>query len=289
MNAPCAAPDRHRSLCALAALIVALATLAPHAAHAQESPLIPIEDIVGATPVGDARDVGDQTTATTVEGNEVTINVGLPGEAGKPSQSIVIILLLTLLSLAPALLVMLTSFTRIVIVLSLARNALGLQNIPPNIVITGLALFLSLFVMGPTLEQINEQALQPYLAGDLSTEEALQAAEAPMKDFMMGQTRPGELKAMLAASGEGRPPTPDDVSMTSLVPAFILSELKTAFLIGFMIFIPFLVIDLVVSSSLMSMGMFMLPPSMVSLPFKLLLFVLVDGWGLITTTLLQSF
>ena len=213
--------------------------------------------------------------------------VNLP-TGGKPSQSIVSILLLTVLAVAPALVVCLTSFTRIVIVLALTRNALGAQNIPPNQVIVGLALFLSLFIMSPTLTQMNHDGLQPYLKGQLTAGPAFKAAEEPLQTWMAKQTRPAELNMMLEARHE-KPQSVNDVSMTALAPAFILSEIKTAFLMGFVIFIPFLVIDLVVSSTLMSMGMMMLPPTLVSLPFKLLLFVLVDGWALVTHSLLVSF
>jgi flagellar biosynthetic protein FliP len=207
---------------------------------------------------------------------------------GKPSQSIVSILLLTVLAVTPALVVCLTSFTRIVIVLALTRNALGAQNIPPNQVIIGLSLFLSLFIMSPTLTQMNHDGLQPYLHGTKTAGPAFQDAEAPLHTWMAKQTRPAELNMMLEARHE-KPQSVDTVSMTALAPAFILSEIKTAFLMGFVIFIPFLVIDLVVSATLMSMGMMMLPPTLVSLPFKLLLFVLVDGWALVTHSLLVSF
>ena len=207
---------------------------------------------------------------------------------GKPSQSIVSILLLTVLAVTPALVVCLTSFTRIVIVLALTRNALGAQNIPPNQVIIGLSLFLSLFIMSPTLTQMNHDGLQPYLHGTKTAGPAFQDAEAPLHTWMAKQTRPAELNMMLEARHK-KPATVNDVSMAALAPAFILSEIKTAFLMGFVIFIPFLVIDLVVSATLMSMGMMMLPPTLVSLPFKLLLFVLVDGWALVTHSLLVSF
>ncbi len=211
------------------------------------------------------------------------------GTSSKPGQSVVIILLLSLLAVAPALILMLTSFTRIVIVLSLTRNALGLQTVPPNQVVIGLALFLSLFVMFPTLSTMNKDALQPFLKGEISQKVAYDKATAPLKTFMLKQTHKSELNLFISASKEKKPATPKDVSMATLVPAFVLSELKTAFIIGFVIFIPFLVIDLVVSSSLMSMGMFMLPPVLVSLPFKLLLFVMVDGWALIVKSLITSF
>jgi flagellar biosynthesis protein FliP len=207
---------------------------------------------------------------------------------GKPNQSVVIILLLTVLAIAPALMVMLTSFTRIVIVLSLTRNALGLTAIPPNQVVIGLALFLSLFVMAPTLTKINDTSLQPLLKGKISYSQAYDKAQSPLRTFMLGQTRQSDLSLFTAASNE-KPAPRDKVQMTALVPAFVLSELKTAFIIGFVIFIPFLIIDLIVSSTLMSMGMFMLPPVLVSLPFKLLLFVMVDGWALIVRSLITSF
>jgi flagellar biosynthesis protein FliP len=218
--------------------------------------------------------------------NKVSITVG---DNAKPSQSVLIILLLTLISIAPSILILLTSFTRIAIVLSLVRNALGLQSIPPNQVIVGLAVFLSLFVMRPTFEQINKDALQPLLKNEITQGQAYTKALDPMRTFMLKQTGSRELKMMMAISKEKKPATPKDVSNATLIPAFILSELRIAFIIGFVIFIPFLVIDLVVSSSLMSMGMMMLPPVVISLPFKLLLFVLVDGWSVIVKSLIESF
>lgn len=222
----------------------------------------------------------------TNDANTVSLSIG---DAAKPSQSVLIILLLTLLSVAPSLLILLTSFTRIAIVLSLVRNALGLQSIPPNQVIVGLALFLSLFVMKPTLEKMNSEALQPLLKNEITQGQAYKAALTPLRTFMLKQTGTRELKMMMAVSKESKPKTKDDVSNATLIPAFILSELRIAFIIGFIIFIPFLVVDLIVSSSLMSMGMMMLPPVVISLPFKLLLFVLVDGWSLVVHSLIQSF
>ena len=231
------------------------------------------------------------TPTTTKSDASVNIDFGSLDGSGdkKPGQSIIIILLLTVLAVAPALLVMLTSFTRIVIVLSLTRNALGLPSIPPNQVVIGLALFLSLFVMAPTLTKINDEALQPMLAGKLDFSHAYDKAQVPLRDFMLNQTRRGELNLFINASGEKPPSSREKVPLSTLIPAFILSELKTAFIIGFVIFIPFLIIDLVVSSTLMSMGMFMLPPVLVSLPFKLLLFVMVDGWALVVSSLITSF
>jgi flagellar biosynthetic protein FliP len=227
--------------------------------------------------------------------NKGTISIDLGGLSGegndknKPGQSVVIILLLTVIAVAPALLVMLTGFTRIVIVLSLTRNALGLQSIPPNQVVIGLALFLSLFVMAPTLSKMNDTALQPLLDGKINYGQAYDKAQIPLRAFMLEQTRRGELNLFINAAGDERPKTRDDIKMSTLIPAFVLSELKTAFIIGFVIFVPFLIIDLVVSSTLMSMGMFMLPPVLVSLPFKLLLFVMVDGWALVVSSLITSF
>ena len=218
-----------------------------------------------------------------------TFNISLGNGASKPSQSITIIILITILSIAPAILLMTTSFTRIIIVLSLTRNAMGVQMIPPNQVMVGLALFLSLFIMGPTFSDMNKEAIQPYLKGQLTQSQAFEKGSQPIKKFMLKQTRQGELALFIRASGDKKPAKPSDVSMTALVPAYILSELKTAFIIGFVIFVPFLVIDLVVSSSLMSMGMMMLPPVLISLPFKLLLFVMVDGWALVVRALISSF
>jgi flagellar biosynthetic protein FliP len=234
------------------------------------------------------------TTTTTNPGDgkddaTISLDLGESEDGQVPSQSIVIILTLTLLSVAPALLLMMTSFTRIVIVLSLTRNALGLQSIPPNQVVVGLAMFLSLFMMAPTLKTLNEEALQPFLHGEKTQAEAFDSAEEPIRSYMMGQVRDKELALFARASSEEKPRTPDDISLAALIPAYILSELKTAFIIGFIIFIPFLVIDLVVSSSLMSMGMMMLPPVLISLPFKLLLFVMVDGWALVVRALITSF
>jgi len=186
-------------------------------------------------------------------------------------------------------LLMMTSFTKIFVVLALTRNALGLQGVPPNQVIAGLALFLSLFVMAPVLSDVNSAGLQPYLAGNLTLTQAVDVGVVPLRTFMLKQTREDDLALMTRSAGLPNPKDPASVSTLTLIPAFMVSELRSAFVIGFVIFVPFLVIDLVVSASLMSMGMMMLPPVMVSLPFKLLLFVLVDGWGLIITALVGSY
>ncbi|WP_245885653.1 flagellar type III secretion system pore protein FliP [Xylanimonas oleitrophica] len=218
-----------------------------------------------------------------------TVAVTINGVNGTPSSSIVVLLAITLLSVAPALILMTTSFTKIFVVLALTRNALGLQGVPPNQVIAGLALFLSLFIMAPTVSGVNDAGVQPYLDGSLTFTEAVDAGYGPLRDFMLAHTRESDLALLTRAAGLPNPATPADVGFAQLAPAFLLSELRAAFIIGFVIFVPFLVIDLVVSSVLMAMGMMMLPPVMVSLPFKLLLFVIVDGWGLIVTALVGSY
>ncbi|GIN18931.1 MAG TPA: flagellar biosynthetic protein FliP [Bacillus bacterium] len=205
------------------------------------------------------------------------------------STSVKLFLLLTVLSIAPGILIVMTSFTRIVIVLSFVRTSLATQQMPPNQVIIGLSLFLTFFVMAPTMNQVNKEALTPLFNDEITLEESYERAAVPFKEFMSSYTRQKDLELFLNYSGAERPQTIEDIPLTALVPAFALSELKTAFQIGFMIFIPFLVIDMVVASVLMSMGMMMLPPVMISLPFKILLFVLVDGWYLVVKSLLQSF
>ncbi|GAB7189419.1 hypothetical protein NUM3379_01250 [Kineococcus sp. NUM-3379] len=221
---------------------------------------------------------------------EVRISVGGgDGPGGKPSQSIVIILAMTVLSVAPALLLLTTSFTKILVVLGITRNALGLTGSPPNQVLAGLALFLTFFIMSPTLTAINDTAIKPYMAGGVSATDAFNTGSQPLKEFMLKQTRKEELALITKAAKRPLPENRAEVPLSTLVPAFALSELRSAFIIGFVIFIPFLVIDIVVSAALMSLGMMMLPPITVSLPFKLLLFVLVDGWGLIIKALVSSY
>jgi flagellar biosynthetic protein FliP len=218
----------------------------------------------------------------------VDVRVTSPQSPREVSQSIQILVLLTVLSLAPALLILTTSFTRIVIVLSLVRSAVGVPTIPPNQVIVGLSLFLTLFTMAPVLANVNESALQPYLRGDVPQQAAMDRASGPVRDFMIRQTRERDLALFVSLAKEARPQRPQDIPMYVVIPAFVISELRTAFMLGALIFIPFLVIDMVVSSTLMSMGMMMLPPAMISLPFKLLLFVLVDGWHLVARALVAS-
>ncbi|WP_285890180.1 flagellar type III secretion system pore protein FliP [Halalkalibacter oceani] len=200
-----------------------------------------------------------------------------------------LLLVLTVLSLAPSILILMTSFTRIVIVLSFVRQGLATQSMPPNQVLIGIALFLTFFIMAPIFAEVNEQALTPFFNGEIDKAEAFELAAAPMKEFMAQHTREKDLALFMGYGGYDRPETLEDIPLTALVPAFAISELKTAFQIGFLIFVPFLVIDMIVASVLMSMGMMMLPPVMIALPFKILLFVLVDGWYLIVQSLLISF
>jgi flagellar biosynthetic protein FliP len=227
------------------------------------------------------------------DGSATVPNVGIgPQAAQNPSGAatgVQLLVLLTTLSLAPALLVMVTSFTRIIVVLSLVRNAIGVPQLPPNQVLLGIAFLLTVFVMAPVWTTVNREALQPYLAGQMSQSDALKKAEAPVRTFMLAQTRESDLALFVGLSQETRPANVSEVPTYVIIPGFIVSELKTAFLMGFIIFVPFLIIDIVVSSALLSMGMMMLPPVVVSLPFKILLFVLVDGWSLILGSLVTSF
>ncbi len=214
---------------------------------------------------------------------------GTPGGGETYSLTIQVLLLMTAVTLLPAILLMMTAFTRIMIVLSILRQALGAGQTPPNQVLLGIALFLTFFVMAPVVSRINQQAVQPYLAGKMQVGTALEKAVVPLKKFMLAQTRESAIATFVRISGGKGYASPADVPLSVLVPAFVTSELKTAFIIGFLIFIPFVIIDLVVASVLMSMGMMMLSPQLISLPFKLMLFVLVDGWSLVMGTLAASF
>src|SRR5690606_38717515 len=205
------------------------------------------------------------------------------------SNSVRIIILLTILSLAPGILILMTSFTRIVVVLSFVRMSLATQQMPPNQVLVGLALFLTFFIMAPTFSEVYNEALEPLFNEEITLDEAYETASVPIKELMAKHTRQKDLALFLNYNGAKRPESVEDIPMSTLIPAFAISELKTAFQIGFMIFIPFLIIDMAVASILMSMGMMMLPPVMISLPFKILLFVLVDGWYLIVHSLLQGY
>ncbi|MCP4309122.1 MAG: flagellar type III secretion system pore protein FliP [bacterium] len=217
---------------------------------------------------------------------DIAINV--ESENGALSNTVIIIIMLTIGSMAPSIMLLMTSFTRFVIVLGLTRNAIGVQTIPPSQVLIGLAVFLTIFVMGPVFSEINEEAVQPMLSGEIGQADALAAGYEPLREFMLAQTREEDLRLFMDLSSQPQPETEADVSATTLIPAFVISELRTAFVIGFVIFVPFLVIDLIVAAVLMSMGMVMLPPVFISLPLKLLLFVLVDGWSLLIGSVVES-
>ncbi|MGG3137922.1 flagellar type III secretion system pore protein FliP [Bacillus subtilis] len=217
------------------------------------------------------------------------INIFSSSDPENVSSTVKLLLLLTVFSMAPGILILMTCFTRIVIVLSFVRTSLATQSMPPNQVLIGLALFLTFFIMAPTFSEINKEALTPLMDNKISLDEAYTKAEEPIKEFMSKHTRQKDLALFMNYAKMDKPESLKDIPLTTMVPAFAISELKTAFQIGFMIFIPFLIIDMVVASVLMSMGMMMLPPVMISLPFKILLFVLVDGWYLIVKSLLQSF
>ncbi|MBI4382553.1 MAG: flagellar type III secretion system pore protein FliP [Nitrospinae bacterium] len=219
----------------------------------------------------------------------VQLGVENASSPDKVSSALQILALLTVLTLAPSILIMMTSFSRIVIVFSFLRQAMGTQQTPPNHILIGLSLFLTMFVMGPVWNEVNERALQPYLQEKISQADALKAAQVPLKRFMLRQTREKDLALFVNYSEGPKPATKEDIGISAVVPAFIISELKTAFQIGFMIYIPFLILDMVVASVLLSMGMMMLPPVLISLPFKLMLFVMVDGWYLTVGSLMKSF
>jgi flagellar biosynthesis protein FliP len=271
--------DRSRAARTIVALLLgvlivaAVIMLSAYAGHA--APIDPADPTDPAAPTAPTDDPG--------------VSIDINGADGAPSSAIVTLLGITLLSVAPALLLMMTSFTKIFVVLAMTRNALALPSIPPNQVLAGLALFLSLFIMGPVLTEINELAVQPYLNGTGTFTDAMNAGAEPLRQFMLAHTREEDLALMTRAADQENPDAPADVPILTLIPAFMISELRAAFIIGFVIFVPFLVIDLVVSAALMSMGMMMLPPVIISLPFKILLFVLVDGWGLIITSLISSY
>lgn len=250
--------SRSIRICLILAIIFTLSIPSLHAA-----PLIPIPNLnIGIEAASDPQDV---------------------------ALSLQILLILTVLTLAPSLLMMMTAFTRIIVILSFVRSALATQQMPPNQVLVGLALFLTFFTMSPYLTQVNQNALQPYLAGNLAQADAFDAALKPMREFMFKQTRENDIALFVNLADSPRPASKDEVETSILIPAFIISELKTAFQIGFLIYIPFIVIDMVVASTLMSMGMMMVPPVMISLPFKILLFVLVDGWHLVVRSAVLSF
>ncbi|MCZ2847037.1 flagellar type III secretion system pore protein FliP [Modestobacter sp. VKM Ac-2978] len=269
---PTSGPARRRAAWLLPLLllgtVVLMLLLAGPASAAPTAPVPPSEPV-----------------APVVDDGGLDISIG----GDSPSTAVTLILAITVLSIAPSALLLVTSFTKILVVLALTRNALGLPTSPPNQVLTGIALFLTIFVMGPVFSEINELAVQPYLDGTMNASAAYDTGVEPLKDFLLANTRDDELKLMVGLSGEEAPADAASVSMLTLVPAFVLSELKSAFIIGLVVFIPFLVLDMLVSAALMAMGMMMVPPTIVSLPFKLMLFVIVDGWALVTTALVGSY
>jgi flagellar biosynthetic protein FliP len=223
------------------------------------------------------------------ENSTLTLDLSAADDPDTMVPAIKIVILLTVLAMAPALLLMTTSFTRIMIVLSFVRQALGAPTMPPNQVMISLALFLTLFTMGPIIDHVTEHSLNPYMEQKITQDEALDELIKPLRKFMLAETRESDLGLFLQLAKSPKPKSPEEIEMKTLMPAFMISELKTAFQIGFLVYIPFLIIDMVVSSVLMAMGMMMLPPTIVSLPFKLVLFVLVDGWSLIVDSLVRSF
>lgn len=208
---------------------------------------------------------------------------------GNSTPTLEIILIMTVIALLPSLIIMMTSFTRTIIILSFVRNAIGVQNTPPNMVLVGIALFLTLFIMKPVISDINTNAYQPYAAGKITQEKAIEEAKVPLKEFMLKNTETSAENLFIKLSGEAKPAKVTNLPMTVVIPAFMTSELKRAFMAGFLLYLPFLIIDIVVSSTLMAMGMMMLPPAMISLPFKLLLFVTVNGWELLFSSIVSSF
>jgi flagellar biosynthetic protein FliP len=265
-----------RNLLAIAVLAVAVVT-APGRAAAQTADTAPSPTTPAITvpAIEDAPDVP-------------SLSVTIDGSEGGLTQTVTTILLLTLGSLLPGLLLLTTSFTRFIVVLGLTRNALGIQTAPPTPVLIGIALFLTLFVMKPVLSQVWDDAAQPLLDQEIGLDEAYERGYAPLRDYMLAQTREEDLRMFIEMSDEPQPASREDIGAAVLVPAFTVSELRTAFLIGFIVFVPFLVIDLIVSTVLMGLGMVMLPPTFISLPIKLLLFVLADGWVLLIGSLVSS-
>ncbi len=276
--------------------VIVLSVCAP--VRGQERSPEDVEFVAPEAPGGIDTPFTDDAPAAPAEGAAApgsALPVRLPDISSREnfSAAMQIIILLTVLSLAPAILIMMTSFTRIIIVLSLLRQALGTQSLPPNQILIGLSMFMTFLIMGPTWERVNNEALRPYLDGQMDQRTALDRAQGPVRDFMIAQIRAGgneeDVDLFTDFARKPRAKQWGEVGTMTLVPAFMLSELKTAFLLGFKVYLPFLIIDIVISTILISMGMMMLPPVMISLPFKILLFVLVDGWGLIITALVQSY
>lgn len=243
-----------------------------------------VSDVIGSI-TGETESSADDLS----NGAGISIDINTGSEGNSLTSTLQILLLLTVISLAPSILIMVTSFTRIIIVMHFIRTAIGTQTAPPNQVLVGLSLFLTFFIMSPVLSAVNTNAIQPLQAGEITTEQAIEAGLEPVREFMFDNTRAKDLNLFLDMAGIDSIESYDEIPTTVLVPAFMISELRTAFIIGFLIYLPFIVIDMVVSSTLMSMGMMMLPPTTVSLPFKILLFVLADGWNLVIGNLVKSF
>lgn len=272
---------KHRTMCAITILVVFLCVWFA----ASPSYALATSDRV------------DSTTRNQISGNadddDNTLDLNITSNAGSVTleSTLQILILLTILSLAPSILIMLTSFTRIIVVFHFLRTAIGTQTTPPNQILIGLALFITFAVMSPVFNEVNTNAVQPYMAGNLTQKKALEKASEPLKTFMLKQTREKDLKLFMTINDISSDDIEsfDDLSLITVIPAFIISELRTAFIIGFLLYLPFIVIDMVVASTLMSMGMMMLPPTTISLPFKILLFILADGWNLLIGQLVQSF
>lgn len=269
---------------AVIAVVVTLVAFVPQKAYAAS---VNIPGVTDSSNSNQSTENGNGTDGTTSSGNN-GLSVNINNGEGNLSGTVRIFLVLTVIALAPSILIMLTSFTRIIIVLHFVRAAIGTQTVPPNQVLIGLALFLTLFIMSPVFTQINENALKPLDAGEITQEQAFEAGMEPIREFMFKQTQAKDINTFCDIAGVTYE-TQDDISNTVLIPSFILSELRQAFIIGFVIYIPFIVIDMVVASVLMSMGMMMLPPTTISLPFKILLFVLADGWNLVIRELVETF
>lgn len=269
---------------AVIAVVVTLVAFVPQKAYAAS---VNIPGVTDSSNSNQSTENGNGTDGTASSGNN-GLSVNINNREGNLSGTVRIFLVLTVIALAPSILIMLTSFTRIIIVLHFVRAAIGTQTVPPNQVLIGLALFLTLFIMSPVFTQINENALKPLDAGEITQEQAFEAGMEPIREFMFKQTQAKDINTFCDIAGVTYE-TQDDISNTVLIPSFILSELRQAFIIGFVIYIPFIVIDMVVASVLMSMGMMMLPPTTISLPFKILLFVLADGWNLVIRELVETF
>lgn len=274
-----------RALTLVALVAGLLVTGATAASAVSIEPVRPVATVAPVAPVVPGATATPRPGTTSTPGVPDLRDVG----DGGTTNPVTLVLLLGSLSLLPGLLIMITAFTRIVIVLGFTRSALGTQGVPPNQVLIGLALFLTFFVMGPVLSEANDNALQPYLDGTITQSVAFERGMEPFREFMLEQVREKDLEMFVELSRSERPATPEDVATTTLIPAYVIGELRAAFLIGFVVFVPFIVLDLVISAALSAMGMAMLPPSLISLPFKLLLFVAVDGWYLITSSLVRSF